>query len=266
MSRIEKTFSRLKSENRAGLVTFIMAGHPNRDTANKVFAGLPQAGSDIIEIGMPFTDPMADGPTIQAAGLTALENGQTLKKTLADVKKFREQNQDTPIILMGYYNPIYIYGRDAFLDDALDVGVDGLIIVDLPPEEDEELCLPAHNKNIDFIRLLTPTTIGDRFGKTLQHAGGFLYYVSVNGVTGQKSADAQDLTKRISDIKKHSNMPVAVGFGIKSPKDVAATVTAGADAVVVGSAIVKKIADAKNDDDVKDILSFVSSLADATKI
>ncbi|MEM6603513.1 MAG: tryptophan synthase subunit alpha [Pseudomonadota bacterium] len=259
--RIDNIFTQAKSEERAALITFTMAGDPSSAVANNVLEKLADAGADIIEVGMPFTDPMADGPTIQAAGLRALKAGQTLKKTLEDVQNFRKKNQHTPVILMGYYNPIYIYGSEKFLDDAAQAGVDGLIIVDLPPEEDEELCLPAHNHGLDFIRLLTPTTMDGRFDKALRYAGGFLYYVSVTGVTGAATAASEDLTARIQHIKKYTDLPLAVGFGIKTPEDVRQTVMAGADAVVVGSAIVDRVGRAESDDDIQKTMDFVKSLS-----
>ena len=263
--RITQVFERLKAENRKGLISFIMAGDPTPDIARSVLMALPQSGVDIIELGMPFTDPMADGIVIQKAGLRALQAGQTLKKTLEDVKFFRDKNQTTPIILMGYYNPIYIYGCENFLHDAVDAGVDGLIIVDLPPEEDSELCLPSQNYDIDFIRLLTPTTVGKRFEKTLKHTNGFLYYVSVAGVTGEKTASQEELTRRIKEIKTHSTLPLAVGFGIKTPHNAKIVADSGADAVVVGSAIVEKvgaITQNNTESDIYHVMSFVRSIAD----
>lgn len=260
MSRINKVFEKVKSSGKTAFISFIMAGDPNRELARDILARLPDAGVDIIEVGMPFTDPMADGITIQKAGLRALEAGQSLQKTLEDIEYFRKSNQDTPIILMGYYNPIYIYGVERFLSEAKKVGVDGLIIVDLPPEEDEELCLPSKTYGIDFIRLLTPTTTGKRFDKTLQNASGFLYYVSVNGITGDKSADEKDLTNRVAEIKTHSDLPIAVGFGVKSPEQVLQTAKSGADAVVVGSAIVNKIAEVKSKQDIDSLMTYIKSL------
>lgn len=265
MTRITQVFERLKAENRTGLISFTMAGDPTPDIARTVLMGLPEAGVDIIELGMPFTDPMADGLIIQKAGLRALQSGQTLKKTLEDVTFFREKNQTTPIILMGYYNPIYIYGCDRFLNDAVEAGVDGLIIVDLPPEEDSELCIPSQKYDIDFIRLLTPTTVGKRFEKTLKHTSGFLYYVSVAGVTGGKTASQNELTQRVTEIKTHSTLPLAVGFGIKTPQNAKIVAESGADAVVVGSAIVEKIGAITEDTtetDIHHVMSFVRSIAD----
>ena len=260
VKRIETVFQNLKNNHKTGFISFIMAGDGGRDISRAILEKLPECGVDIIELGMPFTDPMADGITIQNAGLRALKSGQTMIKTLEDVAWFREKNQSTPIILMGYYNPIYIYGVDKFLHDAKNAGVDGLIIVDLPPEEDSELCLPAHNQGIDFVRLLTPTTTGKRFDKTLRHAQGFLYYVSVSGVTGTKTANLDDLTNRVAQIKTYSTLPVAVGFGIKTADDVLRTKESGADAIVVGSAIVERIGNITDKKDVSDVLDFVKSL------
>jgi tryptophan synthase alpha chain len=240
--RLERRFARLAAEGRAGLVTFVTAGDPDAATGAKILAGLPDAGADIIELGMPFSDPMADGPAIQASSLRALKSGQTLKKTLAMVKAFRRDDQDTPIVLMGYYNPIYIYGVDAFLKDAKTAGVDGLIVVDLPPEHDDELCVPAMQAGVNFIRLATPTTDDARLPAVLRNTSGFVYYVSIMGITGTRSATADAVTKAVTRLKRHTSLPVAVGFGIKTPKQ-AAEVARVADAAVVGSMLVQTVKD-----------------------
>ncbi|MDA0339751.1 MAG: tryptophan synthase subunit alpha, partial [Proteobacteria bacterium] len=237
--RIERRFAALKREGRAGFVAFITAGDPNLDQSEAILAGLPQAGADIIELGMPFTDPMADGPSIQVSSLRALKMGQTLRRTLAMVRKFRAGDADTPIILMGYYNPIYVYGVEAFVADAHDAGVDGLIIVDLPAEEDSELCQPAMEGGLRFVRLLTPTTDDHRLDKVLQNTSGFLYYVSVTGITGAATGATDAVAAARTRFAAKSDLPVAVGFGIKTPEQVAAMAKV-ADAVVVGSAIVDR--------------------------
>jgi len=263
MSRIEKTFDALKADNKKALVTFIMAGDPDAEKSLNVLSTLPDAGADLIEIGMPFTDPMADGPAIQAAGLRALDADMNLNGVIAMVKKFRENNAVTPIILMGYFNPIYQYGCEKFAKDAAQAGVDGLIIVDLPPEEDEELRLPAQKAGLDFIKLLTPTTKGERLDKVLQNASGFLYYVSIAGVTGTKSANIDEVGAHIIDIKEKTDLPVAVGFGIKTPDD-AKNMSKIADAVVVGSAIVENIVKNESSSDLTDIITTqVSALKQA---
>ncbi len=236
-TRIEKRFAALKQEGRAALVTFIMAGDPDTATSLAIAKALPQAGADVIELGMPFTDPMADGPAIQAAGQRALKAGQRMTKTLAMVRDFRAGDDATPIILMGYYNPIYIYGVDKFLVDAKAAGVDGLIIVDLPPEEDEELCLPALHAGLNFIRLATPTTDDARLPKVLTNTSGFVYYVSITGITGSAVPDAAKVGAAVKRIKRHTALPVAVGFGVKDAAS-ARAIAAGADGVVVGSALV----------------------------
>ncbi|HVY99846.1 MAG TPA: tryptophan synthase subunit alpha [Dongiaceae bacterium] len=241
-TRIERRFADLKAEGRAGLVVFVTAGDPDYATALDLVKALPKAGADVIELGMPFTDPMADGPAIQASSLRALKAGQNMRKTLALVKEFRAGDPATPIVLMGYYNPIYSYGVDGFLKDALAAGVDGLIIVDLPPEEDRELCLPALKAGLNFIRLATPTTDDHRLPKVLTNTSGFVYYVSILGITGTKSASNTDIAKAVQRLKRHTDLPVAVGFGIKTA-DQARAVAAEADAAVVGSAIVQRIAD-----------------------
>ncbi len=254
MSRIETTFSALQADNKKVLITFIMAGDPDAEKTLNVLSALPDSGADLIEIGMPFTDPMADGPAIQDAGLRALDSGMDIKGVLTLVKKFRQNNAVIPIILMGYFNPIYKYGCDIFSKDAAAAGVDGLIIVDLPPEEDTELRVPAQDAGLDFIKLLTPTTKGERLDKVLQNASGFLYYVSIAGVTGTKSANIDEVGAHIIDIKAKTSLPVAVGFGIKTPTD-AANMSKIADAVVVGSAIVENIKQNQSSNDLSDIIS-----------
>ncbi len=236
-TRIETRFAALKKEGRAGLVTFIMAGDPDYAASLAVAKALPKAGADVIELGMPFTDPMADGPAIQAAGVRALRSGQTMIKTLQLVRDFRAGDQATPIVLMGYFNPIYIYGVDKFLADAQAAGVDGLIVVDLPPEEDEELCLPALKAGLNFIRLATPTTDDQRLPKVLTNTSGFVYYVSITGITGSAAPDAAKVAAAVQRIKRHTQLPVAVGFGVKTTEQ-ARAIAAAADAVVVGSALV----------------------------
>ncbi|MBI1300944.1 MAG: tryptophan synthase subunit alpha [Alphaproteobacteria bacterium] len=240
MSRIQKTFERLKPLNRTALVTFIMAGDPGMETSLEVLKGMPEAGADIIEIGMPFTDPAADGLTIQKAGQRALKVGMTLSKTLQMIKDFRAANDETPIILMGYANPLYAYDLEKFANDASKAGVDGLIIVDLPPEEDGPLREHTEKHGIDIIRLVTPTTDEKRLEKVLDGASGFLYYVSITGVTGTAKADLNNIKPHIDSIKSKTKLPVAIGFGIKTPED-ARDMSALSDAVVVGSAIVAKV-------------------------
>jgi tryptophan synthase alpha chain len=236
-TRIARKFAALKAEGRAGLVTFLTAGDPTPELSEQIILDIAQAGADLIEIGMPFSDPMADGPAIQASSLRALNAGMTLPKTLDIVRSFRKRDDDTPIVLMGYYNPIYIYGVDRFLADAKAAGVDGLIVVDLPPEEEGELCLPALKAGINFIYLTAPTTDDARLPKVVNHASGFVYYVSITGITGTKSADAGDVAASVERIRRHTDLPVAVGFGIKTP-DQAAAIARVADAAVVGSALV----------------------------
>ena len=236
-TRIDRRFAALKEEGRAALVTFIMAGDPDYDTSLAIARALPKAGADIIELGMPFTDPMADGPAIQAAGLRALKAGQRMTRTLSLVRDFRKDDDQTPIILMGYYNPIYIYGNERFLADAKAAGVDGLIIVDLPPEEDSELCMPALKAGLNFIRLATPTTDDKRLPKVLTNTSGFVYYVSVTGVTGIAAPDTSKVMGAVARIKRHTSLPVAVGFGVKTAEQ-ARAIAEGADGVVVGSALV----------------------------
>ena len=239
-TRISRKFSALKAEGRAGFVAFVTAGDPDLETSRAILKGLPAAGADIIELGMPFTDPMADGPAVQLSSQRALNAGHTMADTLAMVREFREQDQDTPIVLMGYYNPIYFMGVDTFLSDAKDAGVDGLIVVDLPPEEDQELCLPANNAGLNFIRLATPTTDDARLPTVLKNTSGFVYYVTITGITGTATAQATDVKANIDRIKSHTDLPLAAGFGIKDKADVE-RFAAVADAVVVGSAIVDAV-------------------------
>ncbi|MFZ1893867.1 MAG: tryptophan synthase subunit alpha [Rhodoplanes sp.] len=240
-TRIDARFAALKKQGRAGLVTFTMAGDPDQATALAILKSLPKAGADVIELGMPFSDPMSDGPTIQAAGQRALKQGQTLAKTLAMVRAFRATDDATPLVLMGYFNPIYVYGVDRFLADAKAAGVDGLIIVDLPPEEDEELCLPAIRAGLNFIRLATPTTDDKRLPAVLANSSGFVYYVSITGITGMAAPDPAKVASAVARIKRHTPVPVAVGFGVRTAAD-AASIARGADAVVVGSALVAALA------------------------
>ncbi|HEY4343537.1 MAG TPA: tryptophan synthase subunit alpha [Parvibaculum sp.] len=240
-TRLDKRFAKLKSEGRAAFVTFITACDPDFDASFEVLRGLPAAGADVIELGMPFTDPMADGPAIQASSQRALKSGATLKLTLDLVRRFRERDNDTPIVLMGYYNPIYHMGVAAFLDAAKAAGVDGLIVVDLPPEEDDELCEPAMSAGLNFIRLATPTTDDKRLPAVLANTSGFVYYVSINGITGSASPETRDVAAAVARIKRHTQLPVAVGFGIRTPAQ-AASIAQAADGAVVGSAIVAAIA------------------------
>src|SRR5689334_3779537 len=239
-TRIERRFAALKKEGRAALVTFTMAGDPDYATSLAIAKALPKAGADVIELGMPFTDPMADGPAIQAAGLRALKAGQDMKKTLALVREFRQGDDATPIVLMGYYNPIYIYGVDKFLPDAKSAGVDGLIVVDLPPEEDEELCLPALKAGLNFVRLATPTTDDKRLPAVLKNTSGFVYYVSITGITGAATPDNSKVGAAVARIKRHIQLPVAVGFGVRTAEQ-AKAIADGADGVVVGSALVEAL-------------------------
>ncbi len=255
-TRIARRFAALKKQGRGGLVTFSTAGDPDYDTALTILKGLPQAGADIIELGMPFSDPMADGPAIQKASLRALKAGQTMIKTLNMVRAFREGDDDTPVVLMGYYNPIYVYGPEKFLKDAKAAGVDGLIVVDLPPEEEAELCIPALEAGLNFIFLTAPTTDDERLPRVLENASGFVYYVSIIGITGTTSAAASDIEKAYKRLKKHTDLPIAVGFGITTPEQ-AAKVASIADAAVVGSALVKIIAE----EGASAALNFVASLA-----
>ena len=244
--RIERRFQALKSEGRSGLVTFTMMGDPDIETSFEILRGLPAAGADIIEIGSPFTDPMADGPVIQVAGQRALKAGITLEKTIGLVRRFREEDGETPLILMGYYNPIYIYGVERFLSDALDAGLDGLIIVDLPPEEDSELCLPALEAGLAFIRLTAPTTDDARLPRVLENSSGFVYYISITGITGAGAASAGSIDESVARLRRHTDLPIAVGFGIKTPQQ-AGDVARVADAAVGGSAIISAIENTLDD-------------------
>jgi tryptophan synthase alpha chain len=269
-TRIADRFALCARENRAALVTYVMAGDPDPATAQAIVDALPAAGADIIELGMPFSDPMADGEVIQAAGLRALSAGMSLAGTLATAARFREKDDDTPIIVMGYYNPIYIYGVDRFLADAKVAGVDGLIIVDLPPEMDSELCLPALAAGIAFIRLATPTTDDKRLPTVLKNTSGFVYYVSMTGITGGKIADYSRVTEAVARIKRHTTLPVAVGFGVKTPEN-AAAIAAGADGVVVGTALISALVATLTPDGkatagtVSAVTDLVASLAGAVR-
>lgn len=258
MGRLDDRFAQLRDQGRKAFVAYIMAGDPEYDVSLKLLMGLPAAGVDIIELGLPFTDPMADGPTIQLAGQRALACGQTLEKTLEMVRVFRQFDASTPVVLMGYYNPIFNRGVPRFLEEATEAGIDGLIIVDLPPEEDDELCIPARQAGIDFIRLATPTTDDRRLPAVLRNASGFVYYVSITGITGAGAADASAVAPEVRRIKAATELPVVVGFGIKSP-DSAASIAAIADGAVVGSAIVERIA---TNPDPESILEFVATLSD----
>jgi tryptophan synthase alpha chain len=257
MTRIEARFAALRAEGRKAFVSFMMAGDPDYETCLRILKGLPAAGVDVIELGMPFTDPMADGPTIQLAGQRALEGGQTMDRTLAMVRAFREGDALTPIVLMGYYNPIYSRGVATFLAEAKAAGVDGLIIVDLPPEEDAELCIPAQAAGLNFIRLATPTTDDRRLPKVLQNTSGFVYYVSITGITGAAAAQSADVGPEVARIKARTDLPVVVGFGIRTP-EAAEAIAKVADGAVVGSAIVDRIGKGDAPDQV---LAFVKTLA-----
>jgi tryptophan synthase alpha chain len=265
-TRLDARFEALKSEGRAALVTFLTAGDPDYDTSLGILKQLPQAGADVIEFGMPFTDPMADGPAIQASSLRALKAGQNMIKTLEMVRAFRVDDNDTPIVLMGYFNPIYAYGVDRFVTDASQAGVDGLIIVDLPPETDEELCLPALDAGISFIRLATPTTDDQRLPKVLTNTSGFVYYVSITGITGSAAPDSVAVAQQVQRIKASTDLPVAVGFGVRTPEQ-AGAIAAVADGVVVGSALVNEILGGLDDDGrpgdmvAGNVLALVQSLA-----
>ncbi len=265
-TRIDDRFAALKSEGRAALVTFVMAGDPGPVTSLEILKALPSAGADIIELGMPFTDPMADGPAIQAAGLRALRAGMTIKETLKLVDDFRAGDNKTPIVLMGYYNPIYVYGVERFLADAKAAGVDGLIVVDLPPEEDTELCIPAREAGVNFIRLATPTTDDKRLPKVLENTSGFVYYVSLTGITGASLADYAGVSEAVKRIKSHTKLPVAVGFGVKNAQN-AAEIARNADGVVVGSALVEALKASLDDGgkategSVEAVTSLVASIA-----
>lgn len=269
-TRIDRRFAQCAAEGRAALVTFVMCGDPDLDTSLAVIKALPGAGADVLEIGMPFTDPMADGPSIQAAGLRALKAGASMKNTLRVVSEFRKTDADTPVVLMGYYNPIYVYGVDKFLVDAKAAGVDGLIVVDLPPEEDAELCVPALDAGVNFIRLATPTTDDKRLPAVLRNTSGFVYYVSITGITGAAIPDYSKVASAVARIKKHTSLPVAVGFGVKNAQS-AAQIAAHADGVVVGSALIdalKQSLDANGratKDTVAAVADLVSEIAGGVK-
>lgn len=269
-ARIDARFAELAREGRAGLVTFFTAGDPDHETSLALMKALPKAGADVIELGMPFTDPMADGPAVQASSQRALKAGATLKKTLSLVREFRAGEKDTPLILMGYYNPIYIYGVEKFLTDAKAAGIDGLIVVDLPPEEDNELCIPALKAGLAFIRLATPTTDDKRLPAVLKNTSGFVYYVSITGITGSAAPDPARVVAAVSRIKRHTKLPVAVGFGIRTADD-ARAIASGADAVVVGSALVETIRKSLDGEGratektLKSVTNLVSSLAEGVR-
>jgi tryptophan synthase alpha chain len=269
-TRIDRRMDRLKAEGRPALVTYFMGGDPDYDTSLKIMKALPKAGSDIIELGMPFSDPMADGPAIQAAGLRALRAGQTLAKTLKMAADFREDDDDTPIVLMGYYNPIYVYGVERFLEEARASGVDGLIVVDLPPEMDAELCIPAIRAGLNFIRLATPTTDARRLPKVLENTSGFVYYVSMTGITGSALADTTRVSEAVRRIKAHTDLPICVGFGVKTAEQ-ARLIGAAADGVVVGTAIVNAVAGAIGGDGtpagdpVEAVAALVGGLAEGVR-
>jgi tryptophan synthase alpha chain len=269
-TRIEARFAELKKQDRAAFITFVVAGDPDPSTSLEIIKALPKAGADVVELGMPFTDPMADGPAIQAAGLRALKAGMTLKKTLAMVREFRQADATTPLVLMGYYNPIYIYGVDRFLVDAKSAGVDGLIIVDLPPEEDTELCLPAMKAGLNFIRLATPTTDDKRLPAVLANTSGFVYYVSITGITGSTSANTGEVSEAVARIKRHTKLPVCVGFGIRTPV-AARAIAQNADGAVVGTALVDALRASLDSEDhataktVDAVADLVSSLAQGVR-
>jgi tryptophan synthase alpha chain len=269
-TRIDRRFAKCAAEGRAALVTFVMCGDPDLDTSLAIIKALPGAGADVLEIGMPFTDPMADGPSIQAAGLRALKAGGSMRNTLRVVGDFRKGDADTPIVLMGYYNPIYVYGVDRFLADAKAAGVDGLIIVDLPPEEDVELCVPALKAGVNFIRLATPTTDDKRLPAVLRNTSGFVYYVSINGITGAAIPDYSKVASAVSRIKKHTSLPVAVGFGVKNAQS-AAEIAAHADGVVVGSALIDALKRSLDENDratsgtVEAVANLVREIASGVK-
>ncbi len=258
MTRIDAKFAELRAAGKKAFVTYVMAGDPNYDTSLAVVKGLPAAGVDIIELGLPFTDPIADGPSIQLAGQRALKAGMSLKRTLQMVQDFRLVDSTTPIVLMGYYNPIYSYGVERFLDEAKIAGIDGMIVVDLPPEEDDELCIPAQKAGLNFIRLATPTTDNKRLPKVLTNTSGFVYYVSINGITGAAAAKAADVAPEVERIKSATDLPIIVGFGIRTPEN-ARDIASVADGAVVGSAIVDEIGSGKSS---AEVLAFVKSLAD----
>ncbi len=262
-TRIDRRFAALKEQGRAALMTFVMAGDPDYEPSLAILKALPQAGADLIELGMPFTDPMADGPAIQAAELRALKAGQNMKRTLALVRDFRRSDDATPIVLMGYYNPIYVYGVERFLADATSAGIDGLIVVDLPPEEDEELCLPALKAGFNFIRLATPTTDDKRLPAVLANTSGFVYYVSITGITGSAAPDSAKVATAVKRIKHHTKLPVCVGFGVRAAEQ-ARAIAAAADGVVVGSALVEAIRNSLGPDG-KATAATVSSVTDLVR-
>ena len=265
MSRLQSRFAELKQANRAALVTFITAGDPDYDASLAILKGLPDAGADVIELGMPFTDPMADGPAIQLANIRALAGKQNMLKTLQMVREFRASNQDTPLVLMGYYNPIYVYGVDRFVADAKEAGVDGLIVVDLPPEHNDELCDPAQAGGIDFIRLTTPTTDDNRLPVVLNGSSGFVYYVSVAGVTGAGAATMDHVEAAVQRLRRHTDLPLCIGFGIRTPEH-AAEIARRADGAVVGSALIDRIAKAETKEQaVSDVLALCSQLAEGVR-
>ena len=261
--RMDTRFAALAGENRPAFVTYMMAGDPDLETSLACMKALPEAGADVIELGMPFSDPMADGPAIQASALRALDAGQTMRRTFDMVRAFREGDGNTPIVLMGYYNPIYRYGRERFLDECLEAGVDGLIVVDLPPEMDEELCLPARERDINFIRLATPTTDEARLPRVLENTSGFLYYVSITGITGAAAPDPDAVRKAVAHIKAGTDLPVCVGFGVRDQAS-ARAIAAGADGVVVGTAIVNAINDNRGRE-VDAVRSLVSDIAQGVR-
>lgn len=269
-TRIDTRFAELKKADRSAFVTFVMAGDPDPATSLEIIKALPRSGADVIELGMPFTDPMADGPSIQAAGLRALKIGMTLKKTLDLVRDFRKDDNATPIVLMGYYNPIYIYGVDKFLADAKSAGIDGLIIVDLPPEEDDELCLPAMKAGLNFIRLATPTTDDKRLPAVLANTSGFVYYVAITGITGAAAADATAVSAAVARIKRHTQLPVCVGFGIRTPEN-ARAIASHANGAVVGTALVDALKNSLDAEDratgktVNAVAELAASLAQGVK-
>ncbi|MGB1118271.1 MAG: tryptophan synthase subunit alpha [Parvibaculales bacterium] len=266
-TRLDRKFAALQSAGRRAFIAFVTAGDPDPETSFSILSGLPAAGADIIELGMPFTDPMADGPSIQAASQRALKAGQTLEKTLAMVARFRAEDDTTPLVLMGYYNPVFIYGVDRFIADAVSAGVDGLIIVDLPAEEDSELCLPAMEGGLNFIRLVSPTTDDARLPNVLKNTSGFVYYVSITGITGSAAPDVSKVSDNVARIKSHTDLPVAVGFGIRTPEQ-AGAIASVADGAVVGSALVDVIGetakngDKSNTDCVARVLALASDLAE----
>ncbi|UFQ97699.1 tryptophan synthase subunit alpha [Pseudomonas wenzhouensis] len=265
MSRLQSRFAELKAENRAALVTFITAGDPDYATSLSILKGLPDAGADVIELGMPFTDPMADGPAIQLANIRALAGKQGMQQTLQMVREFRAGNQSTPLVLMGYYNPIFVYGVERFISDAKEAGVDGLIVVDLPPEHNDELCEPAQSAGMDFIRLTTPTTDDDRLPTVLAGSSGFVYYVSVAGVTGAGAATMDHVEEAVARLRRHTDLPLCIGFGIRTPEH-AAEVAKRAEGAVVGSALIDKIAEAQSPQQAIDgVLGLCRELAEGVR-